>query len=142
MRPYLDGPVRSASGATAGVRLTIFHRLIFDYDNDGDLDLLIARLGSGGERVYNNDGNGNFTQVSGVVQVVNDSSLDIMVADLNGNGKFDIVTAQGESGSFVNRIYINTGPADTFEPLFSSSNSATRPRPIFQGPVPRSSATS
>ena len=88
----------------------------FDYDNDGDLDLIIARLGSGGERIYNNDGNGNFTQVSGLITIFNDSTLDIMVADLTGNGKLDIVTAQGESGSFVNRIYINNGPADTIPP--------------------------
>ena len=88
----------------------------FDYDNDGDLDLIIARLGSGGERIYNNDGNGNFTQVSGLITVIGDSSLDIMVADLTGNGKLDIVTAQGESGNYENRIYINNGPADTFAP--------------------------
>ncbi|MEE8153828.1 MAG: FG-GAP-like repeat-containing protein [Phycisphaerales bacterium] len=88
----------------------------FDYDNDGDLDLIIAKLGSGGERIYNNDGNGNFTQVFGLITVISDSSLDIMVADLTGNGKLDIVTAQGESGSFVNRIYINYGPADTIAP--------------------------
>ena len=88
----------------------------FDYDNDGDLDLIVARLGSGGERLYNNDGDGNFTQVSDVIQVISDSSLDIMVADLTGNGKLDIVTAQGESGNFENRIYINNGPADTIAP--------------------------
>ena len=88
----------------------------FDYDNDGDLDLIIARLGSGGERIYNNDGNGNFTQISGLITVISDSSLDIMVADLTANGKLDIVTAQSESGSFVNRIYINNGPADTIPP--------------------------
>ena len=89
----------------------------FDYDDDGDLDLLIARLGSGGEKIYNNDGNGNFTQVFGLITVVADSSLDIMVADLDNDGDLDIVTAQGESGNFENRIYINvTGPADTHAP--------------------------
>jgi hypothetical protein len=31
---------------------------------------------------------------------------------------FDIVTAQGESGSFVNRAYYGTGPADTQPPRF------------------------
>ncbi len=89
-----------------------------DYDNDGDLDMLIARLGSGGEKLYRNDGSGNFTQVFGVVQVISDSSLDIMVADLTGDGSYDVVSAQGESGNFQNRIYINNGPADTIPPHF------------------------
>ncbi len=88
----------------------------FDYDDDGDLDLIIARLGSGGERLYNNNGFGTFSQVMGVVQVVTDSSLDIKVADLDNDGDFDFVTAQGESGLFVNRIYINSGSADSQPP--------------------------
>jgi hypothetical protein len=92
-----------------------------DYDDDGDLDLLIARLGSGGEKLYANDGNGNFTQTSGVVEVISDSSLDLVVADLNGNGRFEFVTAQGESGSFQNRIYANVGPADTHPPVVVST---------------------
>ena len=88
----------------------------FDYDDDGDLDMLIGRLGSGGEKIYNNDGAGNFTQVTGLITVISDSTLDIMVADLDNDGDLDIVTAQGESGNFQNRIYINNGPADTHAP--------------------------
>ena len=87
-----------------------------DYDYDGDLDLLVGRLGSGGERLYNNDGSGNFTQTSGVFQVISDSTLDIVVADLTGDGRLDVVTGQGESGSFRNRIYINNGAVDNLAP--------------------------
>jgi hypothetical protein len=87
-----------------------------DYDNDGDLDLLVAALG-GPDRIYRNSGTGVFTQVTtGVLPSVTDSSLDVKVGDLTGDGKPDIVTAQGESGQFQNRIYINTGPADTIAP--------------------------
>lgn len=87
-----------------------------DYDYDGDLDLIIGRLGTGGERLYNNDGNGNFTQTTGIFPVISDSTLDIVVADFTGDGRLDIVTAQGESGQFRNRIYINNGPVDTLAP--------------------------
>ena len=86
-----------------------------DYDNDGDLDLIVAALG-GADRVYRNNGAGTFAQVTGIVPTATDSSLDLKVGDLTGDGKPDIVTAQGESGAFQNRIYINTGPADTIAP--------------------------
>ncbi len=89
----------------------------FDHDDDGDLDLLIGRLGGSGEKLYANDGKGNFELQEGVVQGVSDSSLDIDVADLTGDDRGDIVTAQGESGSFVNRIYVNQGPTDDRAPL-------------------------
>src|SRR5262249_2140074 len=89
----------------------------FDYDNDGDLDIVIPSLGSS-ERIYNNNGSGTFSNVAGAITAISDSSLDVKVGDLNNDGRLDIVTAQGESGSpFINRIYMNvTGPVDTVAP--------------------------
>ncbi len=89
-----------------------------DIDNDGDLDIAIARLGSGGERLYLNNGGGVFTLTPGLISVLSDSTLDIEFGDLNGDGRLDIVTAQGESGSFRNRVYINNGPVDDRPPTF------------------------
>jgi len=88
----------------------------FDMDNDGDFDLVIATLGST-KRIYRNtNGLGAFTQVTNVITASTDSSLDVKVADFDGDGDYDIVTGQGESGAFQNRIYINSGPADTIAP--------------------------
>lgn len=88
----------------------------FDIDNDGDLDLIIARLGGSSEKIYENDGGGNFSQISGAIDPVGDSSLDVVVGDLDGDDRVDIVTAQGESGSFVNRVYLGNGPQDNRPP--------------------------
>ncbi|MFN0057200.1 MAG: FG-GAP-like repeat-containing protein [Planctomycetota bacterium] len=89
----------------------------FDIDYDGDLDLIVASLGST-ERVCRNNGSGLYTLVAGAITAVADSSLDVEVGDLDGNGTLDVVTAQGESGSFINRVFMNTGVADILAPTF------------------------
>ncbi len=88
----------------------------FDMDNDGDFDLVIAVLG-GTKRIYRNGGTGAFTQVTNIITASSDSSLDVKVADFDGDGRYDIVTGQGESGSFQNRIYMNNGAVDTRPPV-------------------------
>lgn len=91
-----------------------------DIDNDGDLDLVIARLGGTSEKLYTNNGVGFFTQIAGQITSIGDSSLDVKAADIDNDGRYDLITAQGESGSFRNRIYHNTGPADTQPPRIIS----------------------
>jgi hypothetical protein len=99
----------------------------FDYDNDGDQDLIIANLGGASEKIYKNNGSGVFTLQSGVISLQSDSSLDIKVGDLTGDGALDIVTGQGESGNFENRIYINHGPVDTHAPRIIKTEDVGNP---------------
>lgn len=93
----------------------------WDYDNDGDLDYIVGSLG-GPERVYRNNGpeaaGAQFTSVTGVINSGNDSTLDIEVADVSGDGRYDVITLQGESGAnFNNDIYIGqTNAVDTIAP--------------------------
>ena len=88
----------------------------FDPDYDGDLDFVVGSLGPT-DRYYQNNGSGVFTIVTGKLTALSDSTLDIEMADLDNDNDLDFVTVQGESGSFIDRIYINTlGPADTRAP--------------------------
>lgn len=91
--------------------------VLMDYDNDGDLDAFIGSLGQK-ERVYRNDGGLNFNGNSAVIQTVGDSTLDMTAADLDNNGTYDLITAQGESNSaqWVNKVYLNSGLADSIAP--------------------------
>ena len=89
----------------------------FDIDFDGDQDLIVGSLGST-ERIYQNNGLGVFAQAVGAITAVADSSMDIKVVDVNDDGRVDVVTGQGESGGFSNKIYMNvTGAVDNRAPV-------------------------
>jgi hypothetical protein len=72
---------------------------------------------AGTEKAYRNNGGGSFTNVNAIIQAQADSSLDMGFHDLNGDDKYDMVTAQGESGSFTDKVYMNSGAADTLAPV-------------------------
>lgn len=107
--------------------------VLVDANNDGWLDLVNGSLQSTGEKLYLNNGAFSFARQAGNngFSPVVDSTLDVAVGDLNGDGVFDLVTAQGESGSFLNRAYYGTGPADTQPPRFvrieQMARQSTRP---------------
>ena len=90
---------------------------LFDYDMDNDYDMFIASLGST-EALWRNDGSMTFVSQSSQIQSVADSSLDLTIADINNDGRYDLITAQGESNSsqWENKVYRNDGPVDTIAP--------------------------
>ncbi len=96
---------------------------LMDYDNDGDLDSFVARLG-GRERLYRNNGALSFTPQNPQIEAVNDSTLDLTLGDLDNDGDYDLITAQGESiaSDWVSKVYINSGPADTTRPRLAGLN--------------------
>jgi MYXO-CTERM domain-containing protein len=111
-----------------------------DINGDGHYDFLVASLTNPGEKVLLNDGTGKFAyEEEGFPAVIvddgpagevgnfpGDPSLGIDVADLDGDGKLDVVTGQGEFGFFgvqrahMDRIYLGSGEsvADTTAPKF------------------------
>ncbi|MEM7308037.1 MAG: VCBS repeat-containing protein [Planctomycetota bacterium] len=69
-----------------------------DADNDGDLDLFVARadslLGGVQNQLFENDGTGTYTDITPIsVPVFLDNSLEAEFADVNGDGLLDLFVA-------------------------------------------------
>ncbi len=86
-----------------------------DYDNDGDLDILMSGGGSSGlrlSRVYRNDGSDTFTDIS--AGLLGLASSAVAWGDYDNDGDLDILLAgQASTGTRNALIYRNNGD-DTF----------------------------
>lgn len=85
-----------------------------DIDGDGDLDIVIASLTTP-ERVLLNT-SGSFAIRPSSFPSVIDATLGLDMGDLNGDKILDVVTAQGEAGSFLNRIYLGDPNSGVMKP--------------------------
>lgn len=92
------------SGQSLGVDDT-YALAAADLDGDDDLDLFAGN--NGGSRVWTNNGNAEFTdsgQSLGVSQ-----TQEVTLFDADGDGDTDAWLSNGNSGSQVNRLWINDG---------------------------------
>jgi hypothetical protein len=107
-----------------------------DVDGDGDFDIAIASLGAQ-ERVFINDGTGHFTHVTGSFTALSDSTLWFEFGDVNGDGRLDCATGQGESGSFLDQLYFGTQAVaiDTVPPKFRAVESIEGPVAVDDQPI-------
>ena len=81
-----------------------------DYDNDGLLDILLTGwTGSGNAtRIYHNDGNGTFHDISANLVAVSDSA--VAWGDYDNDGRLDLLVA-GRNDSYIpiTKLYHNDG---------------------------------
>lgn len=127
---FAEGAIRNNLVPSASFTLTQLATLadgnddnevaLFDWDVDGDYDVIVGSLSGSREAMWRNDGALAFTNVSSTtISAVSDPTLDCTVADLDNDGRYDIVTGQGEgsSSAWANKVYKNTGAIDTRAPL-------------------------
>ncbi|MCH2046635.1 MAG: FG-GAP-like repeat-containing protein, partial [Saprospiraceae bacterium] len=93
--------------ASAGISLDSelsFCTAFFDYDNDGDQDIYLANDKHFMNRLYQNDGAGNFTDVSvssGAGIVID--AMSTTIGDYDNDGWFDIYVTNTFSGNYFLR---------------------------------------
>ncbi len=79
-----------------------------DYDNDGDLDILLTgfKSGDGVSKIYKNNGDGSFTEQTSIyLEGVWNSS--VAWADYDNDGDLDILLAGITSNGRISKIYKN-----------------------------------
>ena len=94
----------SDSGQNLGVFINYYSNdvTLRDLDNDGDLDAFTAN-GSFANKVWLNDGNGNFTDSGQLIGSSN--SLSLAVWDVDNDGDFDVFIANSDA---PNKVYLNS----------------------------------
>ncbi len=79
-----------------------------DYDNDGDLDLFVAVYWSGlSDKLFRNDGNGVFTDVTPAVMTAWDYTQGCAWGDYDNDGDLDLFVTNGSNEA--NKLFRNDG---------------------------------
>ncbi len=100
--------VSDVSGTAGGSFDFGFGGSAADFDNDGWEDLYVANdnISNSDHRLLHNNGDGTFTDIMGDLDLPpSQATIAVAVADVNGDGWIDIVTA-ARTG---NRIFLNDG---------------------------------
>ncbi|WP_298425777.1 FG-GAP-like repeat-containing protein [uncultured Kordia sp.] len=82
-----------------------------DYDNDGDNDLFVTRFDDS-NKLYNNDGNFNFTDVSGIAGLPSTTlySFGASFGDYDNDGDLDLFLCNKDDAKIIpNQLYRNNG---------------------------------
>jgi hypothetical protein len=80
-----------------------------DYDNDGDLDILLTGYGTGSfSKIYRNNGNNSFTSLDGIALTQLDLS-SVAWGDYDNDGDLDILQSGYAGSKAIADLYRNNG---------------------------------
>ena len=118
-----DGSGMLTASHSFGTPSSIRSLTVVDIDHDGDADILTTCRGQPNV-IHMNDGSGNFRE-SRSFGARADSTIDVAVADLNGDGHFDLLLANRDRQP--NTILLADGMGSFSEPVaFGAYNVSSR----------------
>jgi FG-GAP-like repeat len=126
-----SGSFSAAPGSPLAVGTNPASVAVADVNGDGRLDIVTANSGSNNVSVLLGNGSGSFSAAPGSPFAVGANPVSVAVADVNGDGRPDIVTAnQGSSNvSVLLNHFVQVGPSftlhDTTPPTAGSANDGT-----------------
>jgi hypothetical protein len=97
---------------------------VFDADNDNDLDVLMSGLTQGGSyltRLYLNDGAGGFMALTSL-PFENVRFASLSNADVNSDGKIDVIITGYNGTNKVSKLYLNTSTLSTQDYAVTKAN--------------------
>ncbi len=88
-----------------------------DSDNDGDLDIFLSGYSSTGyiTKIFRNNGNNNFTDLSNSLKALFGSSLKL--GDYDNDGDLDVLLTGNSNSGNISKIYRNEGNNDFSEQI-------------------------
>ncbi len=95
-----------ASATSIATGTTPQRHVLFDYNNDGKLDLAVANTGGNTVTVYTGNGNGTFNSTA-VATISTTDPTSITAGDFNGDGYPDLAVAS--YGGYTVAIYTGNG---------------------------------
>jgi hypothetical protein len=89
----------------------------FDYDNDGDIDVYIAKCGQGGsgvggniDQLYKNNGDGTYTNVAATANMANpEQTWSGACGDFNNDGWMDVIVGVNSTSNGNTNVKKNNG---------------------------------
>lgn len=100
-----DGTFQSE--ATHATNVTSNQIKAADFDNDGNMDILITAANSGTSQVLRGDGSGNFSALG--TFATGGTSANNIVGDFNNDGIMDVLVAYGSSSTVAVRLGLGDG---------------------------------